>query len=318
MAIIDPGLEAIEMRNRMESKGALEVKGSLYVGTGGTTTVTKSDNSTVKIPVTTAFNPPDATDENANGGVMIWDTSVNSDTGWKVGQVGTKGIEDGAITQAKLKTLSFNVTKDNYVTMMTEEQTATQDGVIRIGFYNHDPDRHLILQADLAGQSEPREAVLNLPIANGTLVTEKSLELWCHHITVSLAHQDSNSGFSIGADFVTRSNATFETFDEVLKLLKQKKAMVMTGTGNIGTGKIFYNAGSSSQQVPSGKAYVVTRGFYDDRTSSDSWCFSVATLLESSGNAYYGTYNLNAKDFDFFLVTDSVSAFASSDLFQIS
>lgn len=310
MAIIESGLEAAVMINKMESKDALATKGSLYVGTGRTTTVTTSTNATVSIPETTAFIPE------TNGGVMIHDNST--DTGWKVGQVGTKGIEDGAITQAKLKTLSFNVTKDNYVTMMTEEQTTTQDGVIRIGFYNHDPDRHLILQADLAGQSGLREAVLNLPIANGTLVTEKSLELWCHHITVSLAHQDSNSSFSIGADFVTRSNATFETFDEVLKLLKQKKAMVMTGTGNIGTGKIFYNATSSSRQVPSGKAYVVTGGFYDDRTSSDSWCFSVATLLESSGNAYYGTYDLNAKDFDFFLVTDFVSAFASSDLFQIS
>lgn len=100
MAIIDPGLEAVEMRNRMESKGALEIKGSLYVGTGGTTTVTKSNNSTVEIPETTAFNPPDATDENANGGVMIWDTSENSNTGWTVAKIKTKNLENGRVELA--------------------------------------------------------------------------------------------------------------------------------------------------------------------------------------------------------------------------
>lgn len=98
MAIIESGLEAVEMRNRMESKGALEAKGSLYVGTGDKTTVTKSDNSTVTIPVTTAFNPPDTTD--ANGGVMIWDTSVNSDTGWAVAKIKTKNLENGRVEQA--------------------------------------------------------------------------------------------------------------------------------------------------------------------------------------------------------------------------
>ena len=92
----------------------------------------------------------------------------------------------------------------------------------------------------------------------------------------------------------------------------------MTDTGNLATGTTFYEAGSSSQQVPSGKVYIVTMGFYDNRLVSDSWCFNASTLLERSGNAYYGLYSLNAKDFGFFSVSDSVSAFASSDLFQIS
>ena len=100
MAIIKRGLEADEMRNRMESKEDLKAKGSLYVGTGGTTIVTRSNNSTVSIPVTTAFNPPDATDENANGGVMIWDTSMNSDTGWAVAKIKTKNLENGRVEQA--------------------------------------------------------------------------------------------------------------------------------------------------------------------------------------------------------------------------
>ena len=95
MAIIDPGLEAVEMRNRMESKGALEEKGSLYVGTGGKTPVTRSDNSTVKIPETIAFNPP-----GIDGGVMIRDTSKNNKTGWTVAKIKTKNLENGRVEQA--------------------------------------------------------------------------------------------------------------------------------------------------------------------------------------------------------------------------
>lgn len=95
MAIIQSGLEAIEMRNKMESKEALTAKGSLYVGTGGRTTVTKSGNSTVQIPVTTAFNPP-----NMDGGVMIRDISEDNDTGWKVEKIKTENLEDGRVEQA--------------------------------------------------------------------------------------------------------------------------------------------------------------------------------------------------------------------------
>lgn len=98
MAIIESGLEAAVMINKMESKDALATKGSLYVGTGGTTTVTTSTNATVSIPETTAFNPPDTTD--ADGGVMIWDTSVNSDTGWAVAKIKTENLENGRVEQA--------------------------------------------------------------------------------------------------------------------------------------------------------------------------------------------------------------------------
>ena len=97
MAIIQSGLEAVEMRNRMESKEALAAKGSLYVGTGDTTTVTKSDNSTVSIPETVAFNPPEI-----DGGVMIRDTSESNTTGWAVDKVGKDNIKDAAITPEKL------------------------------------------------------------------------------------------------------------------------------------------------------------------------------------------------------------------------
>ena len=95
MATLDNGLEAIVMRNQMESKDALAAKGSLYVGTGGTTTVTTSSQTTVSIPETTAFNPP-----STNGGVMIRDTSANNATGWKVDKIKTENLENGRVEQA--------------------------------------------------------------------------------------------------------------------------------------------------------------------------------------------------------------------------
>lgn len=131
MAIIQSGLEAVEMRNKMESKEALATKGSLYVGTGDTTTVTKSDNSTVSIPVTTAFNPPNTA--NANGGVMIWDTSANSATGWKVDKIGKDNIKDAAITPEKLDSTKEysvkNITASGNVIIQTERDDVTWAGV---------------------------------------------------------------------------------------------------------------------------------------------------------------------------------------------
>ena len=108
MAIIQPGLEAVEMRNRMESKEDLKAKGSLYVGTGDETAVTRSDNSTVTIPVTTAFNPPDM-----DGGVMIRDTSANSKTGWTVTKITTKNLANGRVEQANKADRAATILSNN-------------------------------------------------------------------------------------------------------------------------------------------------------------------------------------------------------------
>ena len=94
MAIIESGLEAAVMINKMESKDALATKGSLYVGTGGTTTVTTSTNRTVSIPETTAFIPE------TNGGVMIHDNSTS--TGWKVDKVKAENLDNDSLAQVCL------------------------------------------------------------------------------------------------------------------------------------------------------------------------------------------------------------------------
>lgn len=172
MAIIQSGLEAVEMRNRMESKEALAAKGSLYVGTGDTTTVTKSDNSTVSIPVTTAFNPPNTTD--ANGGVMIWDTSVNSTTGWTVDKVGKDNIKDAAITPEKLQaTGDFNAhsfsSKDDNIKYHADYRA---DRII-FNSTAKDSDGQVTLVPSIAlGQ----EIMLGLPSVDGTLATAEEIE----------------------------------------------------------------------------------------------------------------------------------------------
>lgn len=316
MAIIESGLEAAVMRNKMESKDALATKGSLYVGTGNKTTVTDSSGKTHLIPVTTAIEPTEAD----NDYVLIRDST--QDTGWRIGRINATGIEKEAIKRYHLEERG-----EYWVGRLVAQGNNVTGGIIQIyEGASCTQISHRMLEykhGDILGQFYFPQRTTEEP---ETFATEESVEktldthlrFWCHHIHMNITHQDSKSTFVIDADFVTQSNAALETFDEVFKLLKQKRAVVMTGTGNLGTGKTFYNAGSSSQQVPNGKAYVVTMGFYDDRVSSDSWCFNASTLLESSGNAYYGLYSLNVKDFDSFIVSDSVSAFASSDLFQIS
>lgn len=73
MAIIENGLDAALMRNKMESKDALANKGALYVGTGVKTAVPelKSGDTVVKaaakVPETTSISPV----QNAGGGYIL-------------------------------------------------------------------------------------------------------------------------------------------------------------------------------------------------------------------------------------------------------
>lgn len=202
MAIIQSGLEAIEMRNKMESKEALAAKGSLYVGTGGTTTVTKSDNSTVLIPETTAFNPPNTTD--ANGGVMIWDTSVNSTTGWTVAKVGKDNIKDAAITPEKLDSTKEysvkNITASGNVIIQTERDDVTWAGMgmqyTKNGTYGGEilvPDRSMDTPETFATEEE-----IKRQIESGEIVAKQA----------SYASSDTTLG-TIGERLVSLESSLF-------------------------------------------------------------------------------------------------------------
>lgn len=199
MAIIQSGLEAVEMRNRMESKEALAAKGSLYVGTGDTTTVTKSDNSTVSIPVTTAFNPP-----NTNGGVMIRDTSANSATGWKVDKVGKDNIKDAAITPEKLDSTKEysvkNITASGNVIIQTERDDVTWAGMgmqyTKNGTYGGEilvPDRSMDTPETFATEEE-----IKRQIESGEIVAKQA----------SYASSDTTLG-TIGERLVSLESSLF-------------------------------------------------------------------------------------------------------------
>ena len=80
MAIIQEGLNAKVMRNKMECKDALIQKGALYVGTGDTMPITPDDGGdAVRVPITSSIAPSGDDD----GEVLITDST--SGQGWRIG-----------------------------------------------------------------------------------------------------------------------------------------------------------------------------------------------------------------------------------------
>lgn len=80
MAIIQEGLNAKVMRNKMECKDALIQKGALYVGTGDTMPITPDDGGDeVRVPITSSIAPRGDDD----GEVLITDST--SGQGWRIG-----------------------------------------------------------------------------------------------------------------------------------------------------------------------------------------------------------------------------------------
>lgn len=80
MAIIQEGLNAKVMRNKMECKDALTQKGALYVGTGDTMPITPDGGGDeVRVPITSSIAPRGDDD----GEVLITDST--SGQGWRIG-----------------------------------------------------------------------------------------------------------------------------------------------------------------------------------------------------------------------------------------
>lgn len=80
MAIIQEGLNAKVMRNKMECKDALIQKGALYVGTGDTMPITPDGGGDeVRVPITSSIAPRGDDD----GEVLITDST--SGQGWRIG-----------------------------------------------------------------------------------------------------------------------------------------------------------------------------------------------------------------------------------------
>lgn len=139
-SVIPNAQEAKTMRHLIENKGLLDAKGKLYAGTGDTTST--------GAPVTAAVDPGNA----ADGAVLVKDSTQNA--GWKVRKV----------SPSDMGNWTFSVNKNKYPLLATPDVgNVDEDGIARLGFYQEDAPRSLILQANLSGQKEPQDIVLDLP-----------------------------------------------------------------------------------------------------------------------------------------------------------
>lgn len=175
--VISPNLYATPMRNLTENKGLLHKKGMLYAGTGTSKEFVcgvNEDGSDKKItvPVTTAIDPSPS--DVPEGSVLIKDSTQAG--GWKVGQIETAGIKDGAITEAKLskeyyiKNNSIDFTADRLTGALPHISWSKQSNITG-------RPSTLTLQAPLQS-AERTTTILNLPITNSmnTLATKEQIE----------------------------------------------------------------------------------------------------------------------------------------------
>lgn len=103
MAIIAKDLDATYMRNLMESKEDMSKKGSLYVGTGGAEIVPAvGERAQTSVPKTTSLAPDQEGADNGKVLIVNVDKTDGTNVGWKIGQIGSEGIAEGAVTNEKL------------------------------------------------------------------------------------------------------------------------------------------------------------------------------------------------------------------------
>ena len=182
MNVIPNNIQAKEFRYRAECRDQLQHKGDLYVGTGTTEEVTLDDGTKKNVQVTeplyrtTDGSAPASDDSNqpTNGMALLIDNSNSK--GWKIGQIETAGIKDGAITEVKLskeyyiKNNSIDFAADRLTGALPHISWGKQSNIAG-------GPSTLILQAPLQS-TERTTTILNLPITNstGTLVTKEQLE----------------------------------------------------------------------------------------------------------------------------------------------
>lgn len=182
MNIIPNNIQAKEFRYRAECRDQLQHKGDLYVGTGTTEEVALDDGTTKNMcktePLyrTTDGLAPASDDSNqpTNGMALLIDNSNSK--GWKIGQIETAGIKDGAITEVKLSKEYY--IKNNSIDFAADRLTGALPYISWSKQSNiAGRPSTLILQAPLQS-TERTTTILNLPITNstGTLVTKEQLE----------------------------------------------------------------------------------------------------------------------------------------------
>ena len=161
MAIIENGLDATLMRNKMESKDALANKGALYVGTGDVTPVTHKNkqgaDETTNVPKTTFIAPNGGADD---GKVLIADSTKTE--GWKIDKIGPASIMPKSLTGAQLVDGAIGNSKLD----ITDQIKISPS-------YTTGPSSYpTFLSAYNAPLGSSKNVMLRLPRYSGTLITE--------------------------------------------------------------------------------------------------------------------------------------------------
>ena len=187
-SVIPDVQEAKTMRHLIENKGLLDTKGKLYAGTGDTTST--------GAPVTAAVDPEGA----ADGAVLVKDSTQNA--GWKVRKVSPSDMDNW----------TFPVNKAKYPILVTPGVGNTdEDGMVRLGFYQENPSRSLILRADFkGGQYHPESIILDLPMReSGILATKATVDSAVNSLQNSVeSWQDSVENGSVPVGISSRTEST--------------------------------------------------------------------------------------------------------------
>lgn len=186
-SVIPDVQEAKTMRHLIENKGLLDTKGKLYAGTGDTTST--------GAPVTAAVDPGNV----ADGAVLVKDSAQNA--GWKVRK----------ISPSDMDSWTFHVNKNKYPVLATPGVGNTdEDGIARLGFYQENPSRSLILRADFKGGQYPESIILDLPTGeSGILATKATVDSAVNSLQNSVeSWQDSVVNGSVTVGNSSRTDST--------------------------------------------------------------------------------------------------------------
>lgn len=261
MAIIENGLDAALMRNKMESKDTLANKGALYVGTGNYTQVKNTDDteSTLqerRVPETTSISPV----QNAGGGISsdesgkVLIVDPNSTTGWKIDKINTLGIANGAVTPEKLDTeyyvknqsIGFSSRVSETLPYITWSKATNVTGR---------PSTLTLNIADFSA-TERTNTTLNLPVVNAvnTLATKEQIENGDIVAKTALAASTSSYASTANATSIGDKSLT-DIFSSDGTTVK--RAVVAQETDFTNANWIIHTSGSSEVEVRDSALYEI-------------------------------------------------------------
>lgn len=319
MNIIPNNIQAKEFRYRAECRDQLQHKGDLYVGTGTTEEVALDDGTTKNMcktePLyrTTDGLAPASDDSNqpTNGMALLIDNSNSK--GWKIGQIETAGIKDGAITEVKLskeyyiKNNSIDFTADRLTGALPHISWSKQSNIAG-------RPSTLTLQVPLQS-AERTTTILNFPVTNSTntLATKEQIEngdiiaktaeqlkgWYRHFVTVNLVKGSgpSAASFDVFFELFTRSAGQITDMSKLIAAIRTfGYTALATGAGYVGTGANISDAYHINDNILENRVYNVLRVVYDDHLSTKACCMMIAKTTVSNISSEGYDFNIVAMD----------------------